>query len=125
MRDWFDDWLDACNSHDLVRVGGLLATDVRRAGRPRGADAWLRDLDELLTAFPDHRWKRIAVLVEEDRLAAHLRTRGTHRGDWRGVRATGRHVGVAEFGFFRVHAGRLVEHAGSDDGAALLAQLRD
>ena len=125
MRAWFEDYLDACNRHDLDRVAEFLHPDVRRAGRARGREAWLRDLAELLAAFPDQRWKRIAVVVEEDRLAAHLRTRGTHRGDWRGVRATGRHVSLAELGFYRVEAGRIVEHAGADDDAALLARLRD
>lgn len=125
MRAWFEDWLEACNRHDLERVAELLHPDVRRAGRPRGAAAWLADLAETLSAFPDQRWKRITVVVEDDRLAAHLRTRGTHRGDWRGVRATGRHVSLAELGFYRVVDGRIVEYAGSDDEAALLAQLRD
>ena len=97
---------------------------MRRAGAARGADAWLHDLGELLSAFPDHRWKRIAVVVEDDRLAAHLRTRGTHRGEYRGLRPTGRHVSLAEFGFYRIAAGRIVEYAGTAVDSALLAQLR-
>lgn len=123
-RAWFEDWLEACNRHDLGRIAEFLHPDVRRAGEARGAAAWLHDLEELLTAFPDHRWKRIAVVVEDDRLAAHLRTRGTHRGEYRGLRATGRHVSLAEFGFYRVAGGRIVEFAGAADDAALLAQLQ-
>lgn len=122
LRWWFEDYLDACNRHDLDALRDLLAPDVRRSGAPGGADAWLRDLETLLQAFPDYRWKRIAIVVEGDRLAAHLRTRGTHRGDFRGIRPTGRHVGIAEFAFYRVAGGRLTEYAGTDD-AALLAQL--
>lgn len=123
LRWWFEDWLDASNRHDLDRLRDLLAPDVRRAGAPGGADAWLRDVEDLLRAFPDYRWKRIALVVEDDRVAAHLRTRGTHRGEFRGVRPTGRHVGVAVFGFFRVVRGRVTEFAGSDDAGGLLAQL--
>lgn len=123
LHGWFDEYLEACNRHDLERVRGFLHPDVRRSGAARGADAWIRDLEALLTAFPDHRWKRIAVVVEDDRVAAHLRTRGTHRGTWLGVRATGRHVGTAEFGFYRVSGGLITEYAGGADG--LLAQLTD
>ena len=123
LRFWFEDYLEACNRHDLEALRALLAPDVRRAGAPGGADAWLRDVEALLEAFPDYRWKRIAVVVEGDRVAVHLRTRGTHRGTFRDVRATGRHVGVAEFAMFRVVGGRAVEYAGTTDDA-LLAQLR-
>lgn len=124
LRAWFEDWLDACNRHDREAVRALLDPDVRRAGGARGAEAWLDDLDELLTGFPDFRWKRIALVVEDDRVAAHLRTRGTHRGAWRGVSPTGRRVSSAEFGFFRVVAGRVVEWSGGSD-PDLLGQLVD
>lgn len=123
LRAWYEDYLDACNRHDLDRVGELLAPDVRRQGRPRGEAAWLEDLAALLRAFPDLQWKRIRLVIEEDRIAAHLRARGTHRGGHLGVAATGRHVNWAEFGFYRVVAGRIVEYAGAADGADLLQQL--
>ena len=122
-RWWFEDYLEACNRHDLAAVRGLLDPDVRRAHLPRGADAWVDALAELFTAFPDYRWKRIALVVEDDRVAAHLRTRGTHRGRFADVEPTGRHVGTAEFVFVRVVSGRAVEFAGSDPAADLRAQL--
>lgn len=121
LRAWYADYLDACNRHDLDAVRELIAPDVRRAHLPRGADAWLDGLRELFAGFPDYQWKRIQVVVEGDRLAAHLRARGTHRGPYAGIAATGRHVNVAEFAFYRVVAGRIVEYAGGSDG--LLAQL--
>ena len=123
-RAWYEDYLDACNRHDLDGMRRFLHPEVRRAGEPRGADAWIADIDALLTAFPDYRWKRITVLVEGDRLAAHLRTRGTHRGEYHGVSATGRHVGLAEFAFYRLQDGRIAEYAGTADDAGLLAQLQ-
>lgn len=123
LHAWYDDYLEVCNRHDLAGIRARLHPDVRRAGSPSGADAWVADVGDLLSAFPDHRWKRIALVVEGDRIAAHLRTRGTHRGPFRGVRATGRHVGVAEFAFYRVVGGRIVEYAGTADDAGLLDQL--
>jgi predicted ester cyclase len=98
---------------------------VRRAHLPRGAEAWIDGVADVFRAFPDYQWKRITVLVEGERLAAHLRARGTHRGSFAGVPATGRHVNVAEFAFYRIVAGRITEYAGTADDAALLAQLRD
>jgi predicted ester cyclase len=123
LRAWYEDYLDVCNRHDLAGIRERLAPDVRRAHLSRGADAWIDGIAELLRAFPDYQWKRITVVVEGDRLAAHLRARGTHRGTFRGIPATGRHVNVAEFAFYRLAGGRIVEYAGTADDADLLAQL--
>lgn len=123
LRAWYEDYLDACNRHDLAAIREHLAPDVRRAHLPRGADAWVDDIADLFRAFPDYQWKRITVVVEGDRLAAHLRARGTHRGAFRGVAPTGAHVNVAEFAFYRIAGGRIHEYAGTADDAELLAQL--
>jgi predicted ester cyclase len=123
LREWYADYLDACNRHDLVAMRGLISPDVRRAHLASGADAWIADMDALFSAFPDFRWKIVSVLVEGDRLAAHLRAGGTHRGAFRGIAPTARHVNVAEFAMYRIAAGRIVEYAGTADGADLLAQL--
>ena len=107
MRDWFADYLDACNRHDLVNLRELIDPSVKRAHLPGGVDAWMADLTDLFAAFPDWRWKRIQLVVEEERIAAHLRASGTHV-------LTRRHVNVAEFGFYRVAKGRIVEYTGTE-----------
>jgi predicted ester cyclase len=121
MRDWFHDLLDALNRHDLDALAALIDPAVRRAHRPAGAAAWLAELEDLFTGFPDWRWKRILVVVEEDRIAAHLRGSGTHAGPFRGVAPTRRHVNVAEFAFYRIAGGRIVEVTGSGDDEVLSA----
>jgi predicted ester cyclase len=113
MREWFADYLEACNRHDLDALRTLIAPSVRRAHLPGGVDAWIADLAELFAGFPDWRWRRIQLVVEEDRIAAYLRASGTHNGVFRGIAPTGRHVNVAEFGFFRVENGFVSEVTGS------------
>lgn len=122
MHEWFAEYLEACNRHDLDALRSMIDPAVRRAHRPGGVDAWLSDLAELYAAFPDWRVRRIQLVVEEDRIAAHLRTSGTHTGRYRGVAPTGRHVNVAEFAFYRLANGRITEFSGSED-AELRAQL--
>ena len=124
MREWFAEYLEACNRHDLDALRSLIAPTVRRAHQPSGVDAWIADLAELFAAFPDWRWKRIQLVVEEDRIAAYLRASGTHTGAFRGVAATRRHVNVAEFAFFRVEHGAITEYTGSANGNKL-AQLSE
>lgn len=123
IRQWFEDYLDACNRHDLAEIRSFIDPAVRRAHLPGGADAWVADLDELFHAFPDWRWRRIQILVEDDRIAVHLRASGTHQGTFRGIAPTRRHPNVAEFAIFRVAGGRITEFAGTTDHVELLAQL--
>jgi predicted ester cyclase len=123
MREWFGDYLDASNRHDLDAIRSFLDPGVRRAHLPGGADAWISDVADLFHGFPDWRWRRIQLIVEDDRIAAHLRGSGTHLGVFRGVAATRRHANVAEFAMYRLASGRIVEYSGSDTDRELLAQL--
>jgi predicted ester cyclase len=125
LREWFADYLDACNRHDLDAIRAFVAPDVRRAHLPGGADAWVDAMADLFHAFPDWRWRRIQLVVEDDRVAAHLRGSGTHLGAFRGIPPTRRHANVAEFGMYRVTGGRISEFAGIADDLELLTQLRD
>jgi predicted ester cyclase len=86
-------------------------------------DAWTRDVADLFRAFPDWRWRRIQLVVEDDRIAAHLRASGTHQGVFRGIPPTRRHVNVAEFAMYRVAKRRIVEFSGTADNVELLSQL--
>ncbi|MCR2783948.1 MULTISPECIES: ester cyclase [unclassified Microbacterium] len=123
MREWYADYLDACNRHDLEAIRAFVDPSVRRAHLPGGAHAWVADMAELCRAFPDWRWRRIQLVVEDDRIAAHLRASGTHQGPFRGIAPTRRHVNVAEFAMYRVTNGRIAEFSGTTDHAELLSQL--
>ena len=119
------EYLHACNRHDLDAIRSFVDPAVRRAHLPGGADAWVADLADLFHGFPDWRWRRIQLVVEDDRLAVHLRGTGTHLGVFRGIAPTRRHANVAEFAMYRVADGRIAESSGSDDDVQLLAQLED
>lgn len=123
MHAWHADYLEACNSHDLERIRGFVDPGVRRAHLPGGAAAWIGDLAELFHAFPDWQWKRIQLVAEDDRIAAHLRGGGAHVGEFRGIAATRRRVNVAEFSMLRIRSGRIVEATGTEP-LELLSLLR-
>lgn len=124
MREWFAEYLEACNRHDLEAIRSFLDPAVRRAHLPGGADAWIDGVAELLRAFPDWQCRRIRLVVEDDWLAAHLRAGGTHVGEFRGITPTRRHVNVAEFGMYRIVNGRITEFTGTADHIELLSQLQ-
>lgn len=123
LHAWHANFLDACNRHDLKAIREFLSPAVRRAHLPGGADAWISDVDDLFHAFPDWRWRRIQLIAEEDRVAAHLRGSGTHLGAFRGIPPTRRHVNVAEFSMLRVERGVITEQT-STGPHEILAQLQ-
>ncbi|MDQ1124125.1 ester cyclase [Microbacterium trichothecenolyticum] len=123
-REWFADFLDTLNRHDLDDLRGMLDPAVRRAHLPAGADAWIDDYADLLHGFPDWQWKRIQVLVEDDRLAVHLRAGGTHTGPFAHLAPTRTRVSIASFAMYRLERGRIVEASGTDDAAQIRAFLR-
>lgn len=122
LHEWFGEYIDACNRHDLDAIREFVDPKVRRAHRPAGVHAWISDVADLFHAFPDRQVRRIQLVVEDDRIAAHVRASGTHLGTYQGIAPTRRHTNVAEFGFYRVTNGRIVEFSGSDD-TALRSQL--
>lgn len=123
LHAWHANFLDACNRHDLEAIREFLSPAVRRAHLPGGADAWISDVDDLFHAFPDWRWRRIQLIAEEDRVAAHLRGSGTHLGAFRGIPPTRRHVNVAEFSMLRVERGVITEQT-STGPHEILTQLQ-
>lgn len=111
------------NRHDLVALRDLLSPDVRRAHLPAGADAWVSEYADLLRGFPDWQWRRIQLLVEDDRAAVHLRGSGAHTGVFDGLAPTRRRVSIASFAMYRLARGRIVEASGTDDAGAIRTAL--
>ena len=65
----------------------------------------------------------VQLVVEDDRIAAHLRGSGTHLGMFGGVSPTRWHANVAEFVIYRVVNGLITEASSSADNRELLARL--
>ena len=75
-------------------------------------------------AFPDFRMEIVELIAEGDRVAAHFRCSGTHRGKWRGVAPTGRSfTDVDEIYIFRVRDGRIAAALGLEDNGKRTRQL--
>ena len=90
---------------------------------PGGLEGFKAFFTMLRAAFPDLRYAVENVLAEGDLVAGHLTVRGTHRGEFMGVAATGRQVTWTETHVGRVENGKLVEHWGNSDDLGLMQQL--
>jgi steroid delta-isomerase-like uncharacterized protein len=93
--------------------------DVRIVG-PRGYGAAVTDYR---AAFPDLHTTLEDVLVDGDRVVVRGTDRGTHRGDFMGIPASGREVTTTWIEIFRMENGKAVEGWLEADTATLRNQL--
>lgn len=113
-----------CNAHVFDDLREFVADIVLVNGADRAFDAYAEALLFVVRGFPDFRWELRHLVVDAPWIAAHLWDTGTHRGSFVGVEPTGRSVSTAEFAFYRVEHGKIVEVWGMDFHVLLLDQLR-
>lgn len=78
----------------------------------------------LTGAFPDLRIEIEDLIAEADRVVARLTFRGSHRGPFRGIAATGRQVRFTAIRVYRITDGMIVESWADQDALGLLQQLQ-
>ncbi|HEY3111935.1 MAG TPA: ester cyclase [Chloroflexota bacterium] len=112
---------------DLEAADGLCAADLAWHGVGVGelADlaAFKRAVAPFLTAFPDLSVTAEDLLAEGDRVVARYTWRGTQRGEFFGIPATGRSVEVAGTSIYRLAGGKIVEEWWLEDLLGLMQQL--
>ena len=80
------------------------------------------DIQVLRTAFPDFNLTIEDMVVDEDKVWVRMIARGTNRGGFMGP-PNGKSFAIAVFDLCRFADGKIVEHWGSPDRFALMAQL--
>jgi predicted ester cyclase len=77
-----------------------------------------------IAAFPDLSFENVHMVAEGDLVASHNVMRGTHRGDFMGVAATGDPFEVSASDVCRfTDDGLIAEHWGVFDMGSLMRQL--
>lgn len=89
----------------------------------RGPEAFRQMLRTLRTGFPDFKTTIEDVIVEDDKVAERVTSRGTHNGEFQGVAPTGKSVTMAGISMFRIADGKIVENWAMPDQLGLLQQL--
>jgi steroid delta-isomerase-like uncharacterized protein len=118
------------NTGDLDRCMSLLAEDfvINLAGMPfqmRGRAPWRGNVELMQAAFPDIHADIDDIFGDGDRVAVRLTFRGTHRGDFQGIPATGREVAYMSLEHYRIQDGLLAEEWISSDLTTLMRQLTE
>lgn len=115
MRWLFDAvWSQGQTDQLAQRVGEVTFHHSGAARRTDGRSLGVV-VEQYRQAFPDLRFEVEDLVEQADRVAARLRLRGTHRGAWRELEATGRSIDIDVMMFFRFEDDRLVEIWEVDD----------
>jgi steroid delta-isomerase-like uncharacterized protein len=119
---------EVLNAHDLgAPLVELVAEDFLEEnplpGQGPGRAGLADVLGGMFTAFPDMYWDVHETIVEDDRIMTYSTWTGTHRAEFLGIPATGRHVHVEAWTKDRYHRGRLVQSRIIMDVVGMLTQL--
>ena len=120
----------AFNAADLDQCVTLLTEDfaINLAGMPfqmRGREAWKSNAEVMQITFPGIQAEIDDIFGAEDRVAVRLTFRGTHRGEFLGIAATGRDVVFMSLELYRIVDGQLAEEWISSDLTTLMRQLTE
>ncbi len=89
----------------------------------RGPAGYLAIIRMMRGGFPDIQWTLEEMVAEGDKVAARFTMRGTHRGTFFGVPATGKPIEVKAMNFYRFAEGQIIEEYGMPDMLELLQQI--
>jgi steroid delta-isomerase-like uncharacterized protein len=80
-------------------------------------------LAEMRTGFPDLRMTLERTIAQGDLLVAQMKISGSHLGDFMGQKASGKTFEIDAIDIVRMNEGRIAEHWGLIDTAAMAGQL--
>lgn len=127
LKDTYRRIIEAISRDDPGALDGLMEPDiVDHNAIPKqapGLDGFKQWMVAVRTSFPDLEGSVDDVLAEGDRVAARVTWRGTHRGDFAGVRPTNKLVSFAAFHVVHFSGGRAIEWWGTADLLGALQQI--
>src|SRR5258706_859709 len=117
----------AIESGDLSVLDEIVseAYDFHLPGQSPGRESLKRYLAGLRAALPDLQLPIKDMVAEDDKVAVFNSVRGTHKGDFGPMKASGKRVDFMVFHLYRLENERLAEHWEVVDFATLQAQIRD
>jgi steroid delta-isomerase-like uncharacterized protein len=124
MERFYDEVVNAGN---LDLIDELLSEDFTEHEEMPGLAPGRQGVKEFFgmfrQAFPDVSFATEDMVAEGDTVAARVTVRGTHKGEFMGIPATGKSIEVQAVDFVRFADGIATAHWGVTDMAAMLTQL--
>ena len=118
---------EAFNKQNLAAMEELCAPDYVFHGTGVLPDSDLARIKQqhtvFWTAFPDMHIVLEDMIAEGDKVVARVTVRGTHQGEFMGIRPTGKQVGFTGIAIDRFKDGKFVERWSNSDDLGFMQQL--
>jgi len=101
-RSLYLSYHEHCNGHDSDRMATYYTSPIKVNGTSLDPAVVAAQFPPLFVAFPDWHWEILNVVADRDYVVGRFKGTGTHRGDFQGVKATGRQVTISECTLYRV-----------------------
>jgi steroid delta-isomerase-like uncharacterized protein len=89
----------------------------------KGLSGYMQILGMMRSAFPDIQWTLEDTVIEDDRIVAQFTLRGSHEGEFFGVRASGKKIQAQAMNIYRFTDGKIVEETGLPDLFGIMLQI--
>ena len=113
----------------LSTDGGILSDgftfDNPGFGAPMDLKAAQAFLDGMRAAFDVFRGEISELIGEDDKVVARTMLRGTHTGDFQGIKPTGWDLAVQSLAVFKINSGKVDEEYALIDLRGLMRQLSE
>ena len=120
-------YVEMWNTGNLTLIDEILAPDLvcRFYGltEVRGLETFKQMAPFWKAAFPDFCFTIETIIAEDNLVAMHGSWRGTHRGEYLGIAATGKQITETGTRFYRIVRGKIAEMWGDENVLGLLQQL--
>jgi predicted ester cyclase len=111
------DYEEVASTGNVDRIAEFIApgyTEIHRNVRhPIGLEGARQHVLGVRRTYPDLRITVEQQIAEGHWVVSRVTARGTHRGEWLGMRPTGKHLEFTAVNIDRIVAGRIVEHGGA------------
>ncbi len=108
---------EVLNTGDVSRLAEFVSPDFRESADPSGRAAGVEGMREhvlgVRRVYQDLHLTVEQQLAEGEWVATRITARGVHKGEWLGIRPTGKPVEFTGVNLDRIVAGRIVEHGGA------------
>jgi steroid delta-isomerase-like uncharacterized protein len=88
-----------------------------------GPEAYARNVVQYVRAFPDLKFTVLDMVAENDKVVALWNISGTHKGEFRGLAATGKKISVDGITISQLASGKIIDSYVSLDLWSMMQQL--